>query len=386
MKKQLPFVLLFLAGLGQAQPLFTLNSETLCQGDAPLIEVLAPNIYTSYLWDMGNGITGTGYQPPVATYPATGQFPIQLTVSRNTPFSVIDSMTILQTNNNWVSTGFFCPASDGNPDYYLNISDLNGKFYLRTTYNYEVAAPSAFPFSGLLTQKSIQVSVYDKDFSLGCQPDDYLGNLTIPGGAVTTVYENTAASLRIRTNIKSVTTTKYTFLLTVLPKPAQPVVACRPGPLPLDTLYCDNLGENLQWLDANMIPIPGATQQVFVPTKVGTYFVRYGPAGSCQVVSQPFRVPQDCDAMVGTSDEPEIQTLQCAPNPAEGICRIFSAQMEGEMVRLNIRASNGTLVYQWRGLFPGNGLPVDLTEASPGVYFISVGTGSQVLTKKVVRL
>lgn len=385
MKKQLPFALLFLCGLGQAQPLFRLNSETLCQGDAPLIEVLAPNIYSSYFWDMGNGVTGTGYQPPVTAYPATGQFPIQLTVMRNSPFSVIDSMTILQTSNNWMSTSIFC-GNDGAPDYYLRLSDMTGKFYLNTPYNYETVAPSAFPFSGLLTQKSIQVSVYDKDFSLGCQPDDYLGNLTIPGGAVTTVYENTAAALRIRTNIKSVTTTKYTFLLTVMPKPELPVVACRPSPLPFDTLYCDNLGENLQWLDANMDPIAGATQQVFVPTKIGTYFVRYSPVGSCQVVSQPFRVPQDCDAMVSTGEGPDLQALQCVPNPVTDICRIFSTQMEGKMVGLTVQAANGPFVLQWKGAFPGNGLLVDLTEAALGVYFVSLSSGGQVLTKKIVRL
>lgn len=75
------FFLLAIVQKSSAQPLFYLpEGQSPCPGKDVQINMLVPDIFDSYTWDLGNGITHQGYQPPVVSYEQQGTYTLSLTV------------------------------------------------------------------------------------------------------------------------------------------------------------------------------------------------------------------------------------------------------------------------------------------------------------------
>jgi len=79
--------------------------------------------------------------------------------------------------------------------------------------------------------------------------------------------------------------------LTVIPRPPKPVIT-QQG----DTLISSS-PEGNQWLDSAGVPIPGATEQRFVPPRSGEYRVRVTIEG-CSSESEPFRFVRRTEPLV----------------------------------------------------------------------------------------
>ena len=108
------FITILYCNLLLAQPLFTVL-DPIC-GGTPTISVPS-NTFGTYSWNMGNGITGTNFLPPTTTYGTVGSsYTISRTVTSNTPFGIINAITVNHTN------GFQnCLGENNKPDYYLQI-------------------------------------------------------------------------------------------------------------------------------------------------------------------------------------------------------------------------------------------------------------------------
>lgn len=83
----------------------------------------------------------------------------------------------------------------------------------------------------------------------------------------------------------------------------------------------------------------------------------------------------------------KINDLQISPNPSNGkfVVNVLLEETS-EKVFIRIRNLDGRKVYQETAFVNGKSLnsTIDLSELASGVYFVSIQTGEEVITKKIV--
>jgi hypothetical protein len=136
-------------------------------------------------------------------------------------------------------------------------------------------------------------------------------------------------------------------------------------------------GAEYQWLDCDddFAPIPGATEQTYLPDESGNYAVEITTNGMCVDTS-------DCHFVIPTDVvEMDAGKISIYPNPAldlltiemesnqEGTLKLFD--FTGRILKkVNIRASKHQL---------------DISALPAGIYYLQVDTGSGSLHRKIIK-
>ncbi|MBK8194611.1 MAG: T9SS type A sorting domain-containing protein [Lewinellaceae bacterium] len=358
-----------------AQPLFLVPQPTCTEVQ---VNVLAPNIFDSYLWDFGNGETANIYQPPAIAYATTGNKTISLTVSAATPFRVVEAIQVTQYHpDSWNDNGLFC--SDYKPDLYLVFTDLAG--YVARSYEIEDAPlSSTFAIDGMLTQASFPIKAWDAD-GIWCGANDFLGSVAVPANSTGGTFSNAAYQLTLVVKTKLVTSATWTqtfFISDTLPD--KPEISCTN-----DILVSSYSGSN-RWLDANLNEIPGAINQAFNPTLEGFYSVKY-IGSACHVIYDPvYFVPGSCIVTATNTPGEEQQSLKVYPNPASGPINVqLPAGSSDDISACRLFSIDGRLSADVPYTRSGDGLlRVDLSGRQPGVWVLQLATKSGVYTQKVI--
>ncbi len=370
--------MLFFALPGFAQPLFKVPKPT-CSS-VQLTE-LTPNIYQSYHWDFGNGVTADTYTPPVVQYATTGNKTISLTVTSTTPFRVIDTIIVTQHHaSSWIGTGF-C-LNENLPDLFLEYIPYTtfSPVWARTPIHDEALLPVVFPAIGIPVKTSFPVTLWDKDDGFWCGASDFLGQITVPANTIGGVFNEPSYPLSLTIKTKLVNTLTYSQTFTLDDAPATPTIICQ------DDTLVTNYTAAVQWLDVNLNPIAGAFGQKFHPAAAGKYSVRY-IGGVCPVISTAFQYNPGC-IVAAAAPEPADTTLLVYPNPSTGgpvYVRLPRTILTAVHCRVTDTKGTNSRDITW---FPaGNGdLQLDLTDYPSGIYVLTVTTKNAVFTQKITLL
>jgi PKD repeat protein len=173
----------------------------------------------------------------------------------------------------------------------------------------------------------------------------------------------------IATNSDGSDTVLFTNYITVSTPPAIPVITESFG-----VLESSQLGAGNQWYYGGGLPVVGATNDTYVPSVSGNYYVVYTDINGCTAASALFNF------IIGIEDEPGI-SFSIYPNPASEKV-ILDA---GTIVKANIKIMDlsGRTVINTK--MNQSQLQVDLSALASGVYMIKVEYGSKSITKKIVK-
>ncbi|MEZ4776505.1 MAG: T9SS type A sorting domain-containing protein [Bacteroidia bacterium] len=302
------FILLsFFAQRVFSQPMFYLpDGQSPCPGENVHIDMLVPDIFDSYMWDLGNGFTYPGYQPPVVSYEEQGSYALSLTVTDNTPFRVIDKITVTQISNVWDDAG----SCDLKPDlrlYFYNSS--GGTFYTSTPVAYNTFPPVDFMIDGILTREAFRIAVWEYDFMIAWPfcwnlSGEDLGYVLVPANITGDTLFQPAHNLEVVITTKLVTST--TFHLDITLSEGIPVISCHN-----DTLDSGD-STATAWYDTQG-QLVGSGQQ-FLPSTPGEYYVER-VSGICKPRSHAISWP--CNASTSIETEVSDSEIHIYPNPTE---------------------------------------------------------------------
>jgi len=356
-----------------AQPLFKVPKPT-CSS-VP-IYLITSDMFETYHWDFGNGVTFEGYIPPVAQYSVPGMYTISLTVTSTTPFRVIDSVIITQIHpNSWVGGGF-C-LGEGLPDIFLEYLSYTtvSPYWARTETQDEASTPIRFGLSGVLTNAAFPLTVWDLDDGFWCGASDFLGEIIVPAGTSGGVFADPVQQLILTIKTKMVNTTTYSQRFLVHESPAQPTIICAN-----DSLYSSYPTSNV-WLAANQTTILG-TGSAFHPIQAGTYYVKYN-VPNCPSISEPFQYAPGCS--VATEELAGNPQLLVFPNPSSGIFEIaLPAGSNDRLWTCRMTDVQGKTVQQRENVTaPNNTIHMDATAQPAGIYFLQLSDGKMIYRQKI---
>ncbi len=141
-----------------------------------------------------------------------------------------------------------------------------------------------------------------------------------------------------------------------------------------DTLF-SSAGVGYQWyLNGNLIP--GATGQYHVPTQNGNYTVVTTDSNGCNSLASFPRIV----TLVGIGAQ-VADGWTIYPNPSSGSVRISHPELLGESYVISVADARGKRV-----AFALNAELLDLSSLQPGMYFVSIHFGEQVLKTQKIAL
>lgn len=357
-----------------AQPLFQIPKPT-CQS-VP-ISVITPDIFATYHWDFGNGVTANTYAPPIVQYASAGDYTISLTVTSPTPFRVIDSVIITQLHpTSWVGSGG-C-LQEGLPDIfleYLHFTTLS-PYWVRSPIQDGVWTPVKFKVTGVLTNAVFPLTIWDKDDGFWCGASDFLGEINVPANTTGGQFSDPGHQMILTIKTKMVTSTTYSQSFPVNESPAQPVIICEN-----DSLHSSYSSLNI-WLASNQTTVLG-TGTSFHPPAAGIYYLKYNDS-NCPSISEPFSYAPNCSVPVAEiAEEPELLVF---PNPSTGVFEIV-LPLAGKDRRWSCLMTDvqGRTIESLEKMLTGNGtLRIDATLLSAGLYFLQLSDGQKVYRQKVM--
>jgi hypothetical protein len=151
------------------------------------------------------------------------------------------------------------------------------------------------------------------------------------------------------------------------PTPQRPLIARSGDVLTSSRAY------QYQWL-RNHVPIPGATNQFYQVTAIGSYTVRISDSSGCTAES----IPLDVSVLDVGELPPAITALDLYPNPASGSATLFlRLRVPGEAL-IEVHDMLGRRVLQRRRTVDDRGLRevLSLQGLQPGMYFVRVTAGN----------
>ncbi|HMN05209.1 MAG TPA: PKD domain-containing protein [Flavobacteriales bacterium] len=145
---------------------------------------------TTHAWDLGDGTTAQGANPPAHVYEEPGEYVISLTTTIGG--YVLEEVRLTSVNGNWCGDieepNLPIVGCQGSPDPYFVLTDGQGNTYTSSTVDDSFTAT----WSGLalpMNNPPYSISFYDEDV---VSPDDLLGTYNLPANGAGTYNFNVA--------------------------------------------------------------------------------------------------------------------------------------------------------------------------------------------------
>lgn len=147
-----------------------------------------------------------------------------------------------------------------------------------------------------------------------------------------------------------------------------------------DTLTCSP-ATTYQWFYGNF-QISGATDQTYIATASGNYYVVTTDANGCQATSQPLWV-----SLIGIEEEDGGMLISLFPNPTSSQLTLLFATNLRSMIHMGLTDVLGKQIFAEDFMLSQSPFrkELDLTILAPGIYFISIETRGKSVIKKIVK-
>ncbi len=148
-----------------------------------------------------------------------------------------------------------------------------------------------------------------------------------------------------------------------------------------DSLYTDAQAENYQWYKEGMV-LEGATQNTLIINETGSYMVQVSE-GNCNALSDPHEVEE----ILATNTNFTIQQVEIFPNPVVNHLSTRIYLNETAEIRLTLYDFQGTELWSQdlESISSYTASKIDVSNYSPGIYFIKIAAGQEVLTRKIIK-
>ncbi|MEQ1747109.1 MAG: PKD domain-containing protein [Saprospiraceae bacterium] len=236
----------------------------------------------TYEWDLGDGTTFTGENPPPHTYSQPGKYVVKYKATVDTAGYRLVSAKVL---------GITCTDLINAPDLYLFLRNPSGVNYFQTPVVNNTPLPYTFPIGvPLLPTANYTLEIWDEDGGLE-GTDDFCGGVPFNILSTDTLKSgNFRVLLTIEHPVEEIVSSDT---VTVYPVPAQPSVfyntltACTgSNSIVLQSSY----GGPNHWL-LNGGPAPNATTDfLYLPSASGLYQVQVSNSFGCTAVSAGVQV------------------------------------------------------------------------------------------------
>ncbi|MEZ4827909.1 MAG: T9SS type A sorting domain-containing protein [Bacteroidia bacterium] len=356
-----------------SQPLFYLpDGLTYCPNEKIQIDMLVPDMFDSYTWNTGNGSAHQGYLPPEVFYEEKGTYALSLTISDDTPFRVIDKITVTRINNSWDDAG----ACDVRPDLHLNIFNASGgTFYMASPIVYNTFPPVDFFIDGILTREAFRIAVWEYDFMIAWPvcwnlSGEDLGYVLVPANITGDTLFQAANNLEVVITTKLVTST--TFHLDITLTEGIPVITCQN-----DTLDSGDSTATAWYNDQNILVGAG---QTFLPSQPGNYYVER-VTGTCNPRSHAVSWP--CNTATGIEKEIASSQIRTYPNPADRQLFVTLPQPAGDQkVLLQMTDITGRSVFASNSHWESS-LEISLPPLPEGTYILRIQSDGKAFAKHI---
>lgn len=351
---------------------FNLSSEryVICHSDSNGVKIipLIDDSFNSYLWEFGDGTTSTLFNPQKHHYQNTGDYNIKLTVTKNTPFTIMSNLSLIQTNNSWEPQ---CSDIESEPDFYYEYYDETGQMIYQTPKFGNTPVPINQTISGVLTKKPFKIEVYEEDkFTLFCfdASDEFMGKVNFPVNFNHGVYEDSENSLKFSVTVSSTNTTSFIL-------PVRVYAAVNPKPIITNINNCLISDVSGNWINENFEIISYNTDTI-CPLLSGSYRVTNGTA-NCTRVSDPYHL-----TITGVEEIGNDFSVFVYPNPTQGNVKVRFLQPMNN-IKVIIFNELGQYIQEASAQNESE-INIDLVNFTSGIYFGRVMLSEKQLNFKII--
>lgn len=229
----------------------------------------------TYEWDLGDGTTFVGENPPPHTYSQPGTYEVKYKATVDTVGYRLVSVKVLSVS---------CTDLFSGPDLFVKVF-LSGQKIFENTDVSNTPLPYTFPIGlPLQPQTNYTLEIWDEDSGIDGS-DDLCGSL--PFNVLSGSDTLTAGALRVILTIENPIEEIFSVdTVTVFPLPITPTLSANLASACPDAIVVlqSNWGGPNQWLlDGD--PIPGAEDFLYLPSASGAYQVQVTNQYGCTAVS-----------------------------------------------------------------------------------------------------
>ena len=148
-----------------------------------------------------------------------------------------------------------------------------------------------------------------------------------------------------------------------------------------DSLYTDVQAENYQWYKEGLV-LEGATQNRLIINEIGSYMVQVSEE-NCKALSDPHEVEE----ILATNTNFTIQQVEIFPNPVVNRLSVRIYLNETAEIKLTLYNFQGTELWSQNleSISSYTAPKIDVSNYPPGIYFIKIAAGQEVLTSKIIK-
>jgi len=146
-------------------------------------------------------------------------------------------------------------------------------------------------------------------------------------------------------------------------------------------LYTEVQAEHYQWYKEGSV-LEGATHNTLKINEPGSYMVQVSE-GACKALSDP----HDVGEILATNTGFTIQHVELFPNPVVNHLSLRIYLNEPAKVRLTLYDFQGTELWSkdLESVSSYTAPKIDVSNYPPGIYFIKIAAGQEVLTSKIIK-
>ena len=209
-------------------------------------------------------------------------------------------------------------------------------------------------------------------YTTGCYENKWYLNDTLLNVSGDTLFAKASGTYKVVVNNSLCSDTSVSIVVTVHQLPPTPVISM----LPADTLVATSAAY-YQWLDHTLNAIPGATQQHFVPSASGTYYVRITDSNGCSATSDYFQI-----VLTNIEDQDWAPLPKIYPNPARKVFTIdlpFAGLADITISDIAGKTMQAITQRQKKCEYSLSALGLQ-----PGIYFIKINSRNNIAAYKLV--
>ena len=324
-----------------APPSVISGLTAVCQNEAVIYNIIADSGATNYVWSYPTGsfiISGQGTTQLTMEYASIGGIisVVAENVCGSSAASFINvSLTLIPLQPTIIGFDSVC---EGSTEIYIIPNDTS------STNNFWTSPPNA---------------------SIIGQGTD---TLTVTFGAVSgyiTVFGNNTCG----------SSTVDSLHIQVSPNPAIPTISH------VGINLVSNASTGNQWyLDSNIIP--NAINAIYTPSQNGIYYVIITNSFGCTAMSGIFTLTN-----VGIEEISFANDFMIYPNPSSGKFIITTSICKSLNVQIVISDITGrTLITAFNAFISGkDSKEIDLRDLQPGMYFLTIKSSDEILSRKIIK-